>query len=117
MRCRRTLMARVHSLPHYRDWLSSLTFGPVPPLFTNVKVSCLRGIAASLKDHRGAAAPPSLIEKPVPPDLNTSPISRSVLPIWLNSSSLTGSEKSEDHVPHMVFFEDTLFTHASFVHQ
>ena len=54
---------------------------------------------------------------PVLPDLNTSPIPRSVLPIWLNSSSFTGSEKREDHVPHMVFFEDTLFTHASFAHQ
>ena len=54
---------------------------------------------------------------PVLPDLNTSPISRSVLPIWLNSNSFTGSEKREGHVPHMVFFEDTLFTHASFVHQ
>ena len=54
---------------------------------------------------------------PALPDLNTSSISRSVLPIWLNSSSFTGSEKREGHVPHMVFFEDTLFTHASFVHQ
>ena len=53
----------------------------VPPLFTNVKVSCLRGIAASLKDHRGAAAPPSLIEKPVPPDLNTSPLHLRVPPV------------------------------------
>ena len=28
-----------------------------------------------------------------------------------------GSEKREDHVPHVIFFEDTLFTHASFAHQ
>ena len=47
---------------------------------------------------------------PVLPDLNTSPIPRSVLPILLNSSSFTGSEKREDHVPHVIFFEDTLFT-------
>ena len=50
-------------------------------------------------------------------DLNTSPFSRSVLPILLNSSSFTGSEKRENHVPHVIFFEDALFTHASFVHQ
>ena len=25
--------------------------------------------------------------------------------------------KKKDHVPHVIFFEDTLFTHASFVHQ
>ena len=54
---------------------------------------------------------------PVLPDLNTSPFSRSVLPILLNSSSFTGSEKREDHVPHVIFFEDALFNHASFVHQ
>ena len=48
---------------------------------------------------------------------SSSPISRPVLPILLNSSSFTGSEIREDHVPHVVFFEDTLFTHASFAHQ
>ena len=36
---------------------------------------------ARAREHRGAAAPPSLIEKPVPPDLNTSPLHLPVPPV------------------------------------
>ena len=54
---------------------------------------------------------------PVLPDLNPLTVFSIGTADLVKLKLFTGSEKREDHVPHMVFFEDTLFTHASFAHQ